>query len=75
MKIIVYGTDYWREVINFDKLIEYGTISKTDMKLFDFCDDVDVAFEKITTHLRKYYLNGNKSEMKKKVKSPFVGGF
>jgi len=61
MKVIVYGKDFWQRVINFDLLIEDGVISKNDMKLFDFCDTVDDAFEKITTYFKKHYLkNGRK---------------
>ena len=60
MKIIVYDEAYWREIINFDALIEHGTISKEDMKLFDFCNSVDEAFIKIKTHFEKHFLNDKK---------------
>jgi uncharacterized protein (TIGR00730 family) len=56
MKIIVYGEQYWKQLINFDHLIEMGTINKSDMKLFDFCNTVDEAFDKIKSHFEKYYL-------------------
>lgn len=59
MKIVMYDENYWREIINFDALIEHGTISKEDMKLFDFCSTVDDAYEKITSHFQKYFLNNN----------------
>ena len=60
MKVIVYDEYYWKQVINMDKLVEFGTISKSDFKLFDFCNSVDEMFEKVTTHFQKYYLNGHK---------------
>ncbi|MFH1525206.1 MAG: TIGR00730 family Rossman fold protein, partial [Bacteroidota bacterium] len=41
MKVIVYDEHYWKKVLNFDALIEFGTISKSDLKLFDFCNTVD----------------------------------
>lgn len=56
MKIIVFGKDYWQKVINFDALVEFGTISREDLDLFDFCDTVDEAYEKITDHFIKNYL-------------------
>ena len=56
MKIIIYDEAYWKEIINFDALIAHGTICKEDMKLFDFCNSVDEAFEKITFHFQKHYL-------------------
>lgn len=65
MKIVMYDENYWREIINFDALIEHGTISKDDMKLFDFCSTVDDAYEKITSHFQKYFLNNNLGNAKK----------
>lgn len=56
MKIVIYDSKYWKEIVNFDKLIEYGMISKEDLKLFDFCDTIDEVYEKITNHFTKHYL-------------------
>ncbi|PKL83817.1 MAG: TIGR00730 family Rossman fold protein [Ignavibacteriae bacterium HGW-Ignavibacteriae-3] len=61
LKVIVYGEKYWREVMNFEALIEHGMISKEDLKIFDFCSTVDEAFEKITSHFKKHYANNHKS--------------
>jgi len=55
MKVIIYGKEYWNKIINFDALMEQGMIDKTDFQLFDFCDTVDEAFEKITSHFLKYH--------------------
>ncbi len=63
LKIILYGESYWREIINFDKLIAHGVVNGNDLKLLDFASDVDEAFRKITTHFTKYYLN-NKNNHK-----------
>jgi len=60
LKIIIYGESYWKEVMNFDALVEHGMISKEDLKIFDFCSNVDEAFEKITAHFKKNYLNNHK---------------
>jgi uncharacterized protein (TIGR00730 family) len=45
MTIILYGSAFWKEVINFDALVKYGTISPEDMKLFSFADSPDAAME------------------------------
>ena len=37
--VILYGSDYWNEVINFQALVRHGTISSTDLELFEFADD------------------------------------
>jgi uncharacterized protein (TIGR00730 family) len=41
--ILLYGSSYWKEVINFDALVRYGTISAEDLKLFQFVDDPAAA--------------------------------
>ncbi len=51
--IVVYGSEFWSEVINFDALIKWGTISPEDLDLFRFCDDVDSAFEYLKAELSK----------------------
>ncbi len=59
MKIIVYDEEYWRNIINFQGLIEKGMIDSKDMKYFDFCNSVDEAFDKITKHFYENYLNNH----------------
>lgn len=48
LPIVIFGTDYWNKLINFDTMIEWGTISKEDLDLIKFCDEVDEAFEYLT---------------------------
>ena len=49
--IVLFGTDYWKRLINFDVLIEEGAISPNDLKLFQYVDDPQVAWDVI----RKFY--------------------
>jgi len=56
MPIVIYGSEYWREVLNFDALEKWGTISTEDLKLFSFFDDVDEAFEFLRDELVRHYL-------------------
>jgi uncharacterized protein (TIGR00730 family) len=37
--VIIYGSDYWKEIVNFDALVRHGTISPEDLQLFKFADD------------------------------------
>ncbi|MCL4547593.1 MAG: TIGR00730 family Rossman fold protein [Bacteroidetes bacterium] len=64
LKIVLYGESYWREIINFDKMIAHGVINASNMKLLDFASDVDEAFQKITAHFTKHYLNNNHNSHK-----------
>src|SRR4051794_21989343 len=43
--IILYGTSFWKEIINFEALVKYGTISAEDMNLFQFADTPAAAME------------------------------
>jgi uncharacterized protein (TIGR00730 family) len=54
--IVLFGTEYWNEVINFEALIRHGTIDREDLRLFHRTDSVDEAFEIVTRHLTEYAL-------------------
>jgi uncharacterized protein (TIGR00730 family) len=51
MPIVLFGTRFWDEVINFDALVRNGTISAEDLQLFQRTDSVDEAFQIITQTL------------------------
>jgi uncharacterized protein (TIGR00730 family) len=52
--IVLYGTSYWKEIINFDALVKHGMISQEDLNLFHYADTPDVAFELLKEGLLKY---------------------
>ena len=52
--IVLYGSSYWKEIINFDALVRHGTISPEDLDLFQYADDTDTAFRLIQEHLLTY---------------------
>jgi uncharacterized protein (TIGR00730 family) len=58
MPIVLYGSDYWNSIFNFDELVEWGTISPEDLQLFRFCDTVEDAYGYITSRLEELYLQG-----------------
>ncbi|MFH0734523.1 MAG: TIGR00730 family Rossman fold protein [bacterium] len=57
IKIIVYDSNYWKKVINFDALAESGMISPEDMNILDFCDTIDEVYEKITKSFENNFLH------------------
>ncbi len=57
LPIILYSSDFWNKLINFDYLVELGTISKNDLNLFTFADTPEEAFEYLKNELIK--INGN----------------
>jgi uncharacterized protein (TIGR00730 family) len=56
MVVLLYGSAFWKEILNFDALLKHGMISEKDLDLFTFADDVDTAFKCLETGLTKYYL-------------------
>jgi uncharacterized protein (TIGR00730 family) len=56
MVVILYGTSFWKEIINFDALARHGMISEEDLNLFQFADSVDAAFGILQDGLTKFYL-------------------
>jgi uncharacterized protein (TIGR00730 family) len=45
MTVVIYGTEYWRKIINFDEIVRQGMASSEDLSLFKFFDDPQKAFE------------------------------
>jgi uncharacterized protein (TIGR00730 family) len=56
LAIVLFGAEFWNEVINFDALVRHGTISREDLQLFHRTDSVDEAFEIVTRHLTEHAL-------------------
>jgi uncharacterized protein (TIGR00730 family) len=54
IQIILYGSDFWKEVLNFEALLKYGTIAPKDLALFHFADDPEKAFEMVKEFLGTY---------------------
>lgn len=57
MKILIYGTEFWNKFVNFDALVEAGTISPEDLDLFDWVDTPEQAVECLTPWLQEHYGN------------------
>jgi uncharacterized protein (TIGR00730 family) len=45
MTVVLYGEDYWNEVIKFDSLVRMRAISAEDLCLFKFCSSPREAFQ------------------------------
>ena len=45
--VILFGTEFWKRLIDFDFLVEQGTISSADLGLFQYTDDPQEAWDRI----------------------------
>jgi len=41
--VVLYGSRYWKEIINFDALVRHGMINREDLALFQFADEPATA--------------------------------
>jgi len=53
MAIVLYGDEYWDEIINFNAMVRWGVISPEDLKIFRKFDNVDATFQFIKAELAK----------------------
>jgi uncharacterized protein (TIGR00730 family) len=56
MPVVLFGGEYWDEVIDFNAFVRWGTISPEELQIFYKTDSVDDAFNHITARLEALYL-------------------
>jgi uncharacterized protein (TIGR00730 family) len=52
--VLLYGSAYWKEILNFSALVKWGVISESDLNLFQYADDPAAAFELLKAGLLMY---------------------
>ena len=59
--VVIYGSSYWKNVLNLELLAEKGAISIRDMDLFQFADTPEEAFAILKDGLTKNHLSGDEA--------------
>ena len=54
--VILYGSDYWDDVLKLEPLAEWGAINQADLNLLCKVDSVDTAFDELKRHLLKHHM-------------------
>ena len=57
LPIVLFGKSFWDEVLHFEPMARYGTISPEDTKLFFTTDSVEEAYEYLVAELTEHALN------------------
>jgi uncharacterized protein (TIGR00730 family) len=45
LPILLFGRDFWDRVVNFQALVDEGTISQADLDLFQWCETAEEAWD------------------------------
>src|ERR1700675_913985 len=56
--VVIYGSEYWKKLINFQAMIDAGTIAARDLDLFKMVDSPEEGFEFLRDGLTQYHLGG-----------------
>src|SRR6266850_152036 len=56
LPLVLFGTEYWRQVIDFDALVRHGTIDARDVELVHRTDSVDDAYDWLVLQLAEHAL-------------------
>src|SRR5579862_654149 len=54
--VILYGREYWDEVLDFKPMAEWGAIADRDLRLLHYSDTPADAFERLQRHLIAHHL-------------------
>jgi len=54
--VVLYGREYWEQVINFDPMAEWGAIAEQDKELIKWADSPDEAFAQLRDHLETHHI-------------------
>jgi len=54
--VVIYGSEYWNRLINFQLMVDAGTISQEDLELFKIVDSPEEGFEFLRDGLTRYHL-------------------
>ena len=56
--VVIYGSEYWNRVLNFQAFVDAGTVSASDLDLIKFVDTPEAALDFLKDGLTKYHLGG-----------------
>jgi uncharacterized protein (TIGR00730 family) len=70
--VVIYGSEYWHRIMNFQAFVDAGTISPNDLNLFKFVDTPEDAFAFLRDGLTEYHLGGQPKKEKEQEVLPEI---
>ncbi|HEX3820954.1 MAG TPA: TIGR00730 family Rossman fold protein [Candidatus Sulfotelmatobacter sp.] len=70
--VIIYGSEYWKKVINFEAFVDAGAVSPQDLDLLKMADTPEEAFAFLRDGLTKYHLGGPPKKEKEREVTPEI---
>ncbi len=70
--VVIYGSEYWKKIVNFEAMADAGVISPDDLELFKMCDSPEESFEFLKEGLTKYHLGQPQSKRTGEAPAPEI---
>jgi uncharacterized protein (TIGR00730 family) len=70
--VVIYGSEYWHRIMNFQAFVDAGTVSPEDLNLFKFVDTPEDAFTFLRDGLTEYHLGGQPKKEKEQEIEPEI---
>jgi uncharacterized protein (TIGR00730 family) len=70
--VVIYGSEYWHRIMNFQAFVDAGTISPEDLNLVKFVDNPQDAFSFLRDGLTEYHLGGSPKKEKEQEVLPEI---
>jgi uncharacterized protein (TIGR00730 family) len=57
MPVVLFGKEFWDEILNFEALVKWGVVGQQDLQIFHKTDSVDDAYQYLSRKLEDLYLS------------------
>ena len=54
--VILYGSEYWDQILNLKPMLEWGAIAEEDLSLLHRVDTPEAALDQLISHLREHHM-------------------
>ena len=69
IQVILYGTEYWDQILNLEPMIEWGAVNERDVHLLKRANSPREAFELLKAHLTEHHLT---SAIEQEMRAPGI---